>query len=253
METKILDRHPELEIADIACGSGRSWFRRPAISPTGLLRPGCPKTPRMLSVEICICVPSAKSLPDACTAQISTTWLSRCASSMWLVSLDRELVFFVDDKIFPGNPLLGLTSLNQLRKLHIDPSRVPTGDMFEIFDVDTDAIIRKAAELRRDLATEIKELDPARNSAAKQRQLAELHRVTNDLRTIADAVIAAGLALGGKPGRAPDEAYENLRVAVKAAYPETGEPDRKHLDSIIEHGLTPAVPTDYRRWRRCTG
>ena len=40
-----------------------------------------------------------------------------------------------------------------------------------------------------------------------------------------------------------------MRVAVKAAYPETGEPDRKHLDSIIEHGLTPAVPTDYRRWR----
>ena len=55
--------------------------------------------------------------------------------------------------------------------------------MFDIFDVDIDAIIRKAVDLRRELATEIDENDPARNSAAKRRQLAELHRVTADLRT----------------------------------------------------------------------
>jgi len=121
--------------------------------------------------------------------------------------------------------------------------------MFDIFDIDIDAIIRKAADLRRDLASEINELDPARNAAAKHRQLTELHRITNDLRTIADGVIAAALPLGGKPGRALDEAYENLRIAVKAAYADTGEPDRTHLDTIIDHGLTPTVPTDYTRWR----
>ena len=66
--------------------------------------------------------------------------------------------------------------------------------MFDIFDVDIDAIIRKAVDLRERLATEIDEDDPARTSAAKRRQLAQLHDVTADLRKIADGVIAAGLA-----------------------------------------------------------
>lgn len=108
--------------------------------------------------------------------------------------------------------------------------------MFDIFDVDIDAIIHKAADLRRKLASEIDESDPARNSVAKRRQLAQLHAVTADLRKIADGIVAAGLPLGGKPGRALDEAYENLRVAVKAAHPEAGEPDSTMLDAIIEKG-----------------
>src|SRR5205807_345630 len=112
---------------------------------------------------------------------------------------------FVDDKVFLGNSLLGLTDLDQLRKLHIDPMRVPLDRKFDIFDVDIDAIIRKAVDLRERLATEINEDDPARTNAAKHRQLAELQRVTADLRRIADGVIAAGLPLGGKPGKALDE------------------------------------------------
>lgn len=183
-------------------------------------------------------------------ADINDMAVEMCKLSLWLVSLDRDLPFsFVDDKIFLGNSLLGLTRMDQLRKLHIDPRRVSDGDMFDIFNVDIDSIIAKAVDLRRKLATEIDELDPARNSAAKERQLAELHRVTNDLRTIADGVIAAGLRVGGKTGRTLEEAYENLRVAVRAAYPSKGEPDRTHLETILDQGLTPTVPTDYRHWR----
>jgi len=183
-------------------------------------------------------------------ADINDMAVEMCKLSLWLVSLDRELPFsFVDDKIFLGNSLIGLTSLDQVRKLHFDPSRVLASNMFEIFDVDIDAIVSKAVDLRRKLATEIDELDPARNSAAKQRQLAELHRITDDLRTIADGVVAVGLAHGGKLGRALEEAYENLRIAVKAAYPESGIPDQTHLDRIVAQGLTPTVPTDYDRWR----
>ncbi|KAA1251354.1 SAM-dependent DNA methyltransferase [Mycobacterium simiae] len=183
-------------------------------------------------------------------ADINDMAVEMCKLSLWLVSLDRDLPFsFVDDKIFLGNSLLGLTSLDQLRKLHIDPSRVGSGDMFDVFDVDIDAIIRKAVELRRTLASEIEESSPVRNSAAKRRQLAQLHDVTAELRKIADGVIAAGLALGGKPGKAVDEAYENLRLAVKSAHPASGEPDSGMLDSIINTGLKPTVPTDYQRWR----
>jgi hypothetical protein len=170
--------------------------------------------------------------------------------SLWLVSLDRDLPFsFVDDKVFLGNSLLGVTSLDQLRKLHIDPSRAKPFVFSSHYDVDIDAVVRKAIDLRQRLATEIDDNDPARTSAAKRRQVAQLGEVTAELRRFADGVVAAGLPLGGKPGRALDEAYENLRIAVKAAYPEVGEPNRSFLEVLTEVGLTPTVTTDYERWQ----
>ena len=101
-----------------------------------------------------------------------------CKLSLWLVSLDRDLPFsFVDDKVFLGNSLLGLTSLDQLRTLHIDPRDGPNRrDCSTIFDVDIDAIIQQGRRPPARLATEIDENDPARTSAAKRRQLAQLAR-----------------------------------------------------------------------------
>jgi hypothetical protein len=132
----------------------------------------------------------------------------------------------------------------------MDPKRVPSSEMFDIFDVDIDSIIRRAVALRERLATEIDEDDPARSSAAKHRQLRELHEITSALAQIADGVIAAGLALGGKPGRVLDEAYGNLREAVKKAHPgpRGQEAENIWLESIIDRGLTPTVQTDYERW-----
>ncbi|MGB8384944.1 MAG: DNA methyltransferase, partial [Dermatophilaceae bacterium] len=83
---------------------------------------------------------------------------------------------------------------------------------------------------------------------AKARQWKAVREATEDLSKVADGIVAAGLALGGKPGRALDEAYENLRVAVDAAYPRTGDGDATMLEVIIERGLTPTVETDYERW-----
>ncbi|MGA5541291.1 DNA methyltransferase [Mycobacterium sp. NPDC051198] len=182
-------------------------------------------------------------------ADINDMAVEMCKLSLWLVSLDRDLPFsFVDDKIFLGNSLLGITSLDQLRKLHIDPKRVPPGEMFDIFDVDIDAILSKAGDLRRQLASEVIENNPARNSAAKRRQLAQLRDTTAELRKIADAIVAAGLPFGGNPGKLLDEAYENLRIAVVSAHPESGVPDSRMLDTTIDAGLKPTVDTDYQRW-----
>jgi hypothetical protein len=239
-----------LKVADIACGSGaflvsaasyladrvvEAWTAEDAANAhrTDLHR-------RAIREVVANCLYGA---------DINDMAVEMCKLSLWLVSLDRDLPFsFVDDKVFLGNSLLGITSLDQLRKLHIDPTCVPAGEMFDIFDVDIDAIIAKAAGLRRKLASEIDENDPARNSAAKRRQLAQLRNVTADLRKIADGIVAAGLPLGGNSGKALDEAYENLRIAVKAAHSESGSTDSKMLDAIIDTGLTPTVPTDYRRW-----
>jgi hypothetical protein len=240
-----------LKVADIACGSGAFLVSAGRYLADRVVESWMDEDPANAQRRD-LHLRAIREVVANCLygADINDMAVEMCKLSLWLVSLDRDLPFsFVDDKIFLGNSLLGLTTLAQLRKLHFDPSQVPPGEMFEIFDVDIDAIIAKAVDLRRKLATEIDELDPARNSAAKLRQLAELRRVTNDLRTIADSIVAAGLPLGGKSGGALNDAYANLRIAVKAAYPESGDPDRRHLDSIIDHGLTPTVQTDYVRWR----
>lgn len=186
-------------------------------------------------------------------ADINDMAIEMCKLSLWLVSLDRDLPFsFVDDKVFVGNSLLGLTDIRQLRAMHIDPAKANRQQgMLDIFEVDSDSIIKRAIELRESLASPVESDDsPARSAAAKRRQLVQLQAVTADLRRLADGVVATGLALGGKPGRALDTAYEDLREAARKAYPGArGEADSTWLDSKIDHGLTPTVETDYLRWQ----
>ncbi|MGV9764917.1 Eco57I restriction-modification methylase domain-containing protein [Micromonospora tulbaghiae] len=181
-------------------------------------------------------------------ADINAMAIEMCKLSLWLVSLDRDLPFsFVDDKILHGNSLLGLTNLRQLRTLHIE---APTHQQARLTAQDVDATIRRAVGIRRDLASEVREHDPMRSATAKRRQLNQTRKITADLRTAADGVIAAGLRLGGKTGKALDEAYENLAEAVTAAMPADGTAaSPESLDLILEEGLTPTVTTDYERWQ----
>lgn len=240
-----------LKVADIACGSGAFLVSAASYLADRVVEAWTAEDPhnahrgdlhrRAIREVVANCIYGA---------DINDMAVEMCKLSLWLVSLDRDLPFsFVDDKIFVGNSLLGLTSIDQLRRLHVDPTRVPTNDMFDIFDVDIDAILTKAADLRRKLATEINENNPARNSTAKHRQLEQLRSLTATLREIADGIVAAGLPLGGKPGKALDEAYENLRIAIKSAHPDSGQPDFAMLHAIIDRGLIPTVDTDYARWQ----
>ena len=164
-------------------------------------------------------------------ADINDMAVEMCKLSLWLVSLDRDLPFsFVDDKVFHGNSLLGLTDLRQLKALHIDPTRTQQRRLGE---QDIDDVIHQAVEIRRRLANEVSENDPQRSASAKYRQLARFRELTAQTRAIADGVIAAGLWLGGKPGRQLDEAYQNLRQAVADAYPTDGKaPDPAFLERI---------------------
>lgn len=209
----------DLKVADIACGSGaflvaaaryladrvvEAWMGEGlAVDHTDDLR--------MLAI---------RKVVASCLygADINEMAVEMCKLSLWLVSLDRNLPFsFVDDKIFVGNSLLGITSLDQLRHVHIDPSRVDPSTP-ALFDPDIEPIIQKAADVRRRLTSEIDNDDPARSGKAKSRQLERCKEATEPLRRIADGIIAAGLPLGGKPGRKLDAAYGDLRVAVTQAY-----------------------------------
>jgi len=243
-----------LKVADIACGSGAFLVAAARYLADRLVETWVAENPAWTGRKdlhtLAIREVVAKCLYGA---DINGMAIEMCKLSLWLVSLDRDLPFsFVDDKIFLGNSLLGLTDIRQLRALHIDPSKANHQQMFEMFDIDIDAIISHAVGLRASLASPVAaDDDPMRSSAAKKRQLAQLHDVTSDLRKLADGVLAAGLSLGGKPGRALDAAYEDLREAARRAYPRSPErtADSGRLDTIIERGLTPAVETDYARWQ----
>ena len=178
-----------------------------------------------------------------------------CKLSLWLVSLDPKLPFsFVDDKILHGNSLLGLTDVRQLKRQHIDPDAANTQQ--SLFEIDVDGVLRQAARLRRQLASEVNNADPQRSVNTKRRQWHRFQEVTAELTEIADAVVATGLKLGGKPGRALNVAYENLGIALGEAYPTDGshEPSRTMLDDDPEGGPHPHGPRrTTTAGSRCTG
>jgi hypothetical protein len=247
----------DLKVADIACGSGaflvaaarylaarlvEAW----AATGTGIGTPKQQETDALRKV-VAQCLYGADINPMA---------IEMCKLSLWLVSLDPKQPFsFVDDKMLVGNSLLGITDLAQLEALHIDPTRVPPEEaLFDVTSagyastVDVRGTVAKAVRIRHTLASEVDDNDPQRSAKAKKVQLERLRRTTDELRDIADGVIAAGLGLGGKPGKALDEAYDNLRLAVNDAYPSHGDQNRARLEAIQDVGLTPTVQTDYERW-----
>ncbi|CAI9402720.1 DNA methyltransferase [Aestuariimicrobium sp. T2.26MG-19.2B] len=248
---KSSDELLSLKVADIACGSGAFLVAAARYLAERIVEAWSFEDPRNAARKD-LYTRAIRQVVAHCLygADINEMAVEMCKLSLWLVSLDRDLPFsFVDDKVFLGNSLLGVTELEQLRRLHIDPKAKTEMAGYYAYDVDIDSIIDRAKTLRRILLTEIDENDPARTSASKRRQLAEFRKVTSDLRQIADGVVAAGLTLGGKPGKQLNEAYDNLRLAVRAAHPDKGEADPACLARLIHGGLAPTVVTDYERWQ----
>ena len=255
------DRILDLHVADIACGSGaflvaaarflarelvEAWTREGALQqgtrPADLER-------QALRQVVARCLYGV---------DINEMAVEMCKLSLWLVSLDEDKPFsFVDDKVFVGNSLLGITDLRQLKAQHIDPAAATTQRLFELDragtytqDLDVDTILREVVGRRRKLASEIDESDPARSTATKQRLQ---HKNDEDLKLltrVADAIVAVGLnpTIGAKPGQRLNEAYRDLAVALGRAFPTEGTGDDSSLKAILKRGLTPTVPTDYERW-----
>ncbi len=248
----------DLKVADIACGSGAFLVAAARFLSARLVEAwraegsalGTPHDQEVRAIREVV----AQCLYGA---DINAMAVEMCKLSLWLVSLDRDLPFsFVDDKLLHGNSLLGLTSLAQLEALHITPSSQPSQGRFDfsgdalVERLDIGQRIQRVIRLRHRLASEIDESDPQRTAHAKRRQKAESDELTEELCRVADGIIAAGLPLGGKPGKALDAAYTALRLAVGNALPaDPPQADWTPLDSLTATGLTPSVTTDYARWR----
>lgn len=246
--TAILD----LKVADIAAGSGaflvaaarflanrvtEAWTEEKMLSEAELTNPRLAEE-RAVREVVARCIYGADINPMA---------VEMCKLSLWLVSLDRTKPFsFVDDKILCGNSLLGVTSLEQLRHLHIDPDK--KRKFLQPF-VDVGAVLAEASRLRRELASPVDEDDPQRSTAGKLRLLRRAEEVTAQLRLIADGIIAAGLAVGGHPGGQLEDAYKSLEWALAEAFPSNGSvASRSSIEAIVKAGLSPTVDVDFARW-----
>ena len=256
--TDILDLH----VADIACGSGaflvaaarflarelvEAWTREGTLGQYADEPGGAQRHALRQVVARCLY-----------GADINEMAVEMCKLSLWLVSLDKDKPFsFVDDKVFVGNSLLGLTDLRQLRVQHIDPAAAAERRLFELDRtgayaraLDVDAVVNRVVRRRRELASEVDDTDPARSTTTKQRLQRENEEDLEVLTRVADAVVAAGLdpAVGAKPGKRLNEAYGDLAVTLGRAFPADGAGDDSMLGAVLERGLTPTVDTDYEHW-----
>jgi hypothetical protein len=247
--TAILD----LKVADIAAGSGaflvaaarflaarvvEAWIEERIVDPAKVLD-------RAELENLAIREVVARCLYGA---DINPMAVEMCKLSLWLVSLDPTKPFsFVDDKVFCGNSLLGVTTLDQLKHVHIAPD---TKRKYLQPYVDVDAVLKEGTRFRNALASPVDEDDPQRSTTGKLRLLEQSAVVTAQLRLMADGIIAAGLPHGGKPGPKLEDAYKALEWALSEAFPADGSAgDRTKLEAILKEGLTPTVETDYDRWQ----
>lgn len=136
--------------------------------------------------------------------------------SLWLVTMDRERPFgFLDDRLVTGDSLLGLTSLEQLEALHLDPA---TGRQLRHGMLDYGAgwreMLATAADTRRRItATPVVTV---RDVEHKTRLLAQARDATAPLVAVADALTGAGLHAATRSARQRDGVFVELEAGVWA-------------------------------------
>jgi hypothetical protein len=144
--------------------------------------------------------------------------------SLWLTTMARERPFtFLDHAIQVGDTLLGITDLEQLRWLHVDPSARKGVGGFETLALDQR--IKEAT----DLARRLHELSvvTVRDAAEKQRLHDELRATLADLAIIADTVIGAALSTSGKRGLTVEDRLGAQLLRVRTALDrDSSDPER---------------------------
>ncbi|MFB7055957.1 Eco57I restriction-modification methylase domain-containing protein [Streptomyces vinaceus] len=146
--------------------------------------------------------------------------------SLWLVSMDRDRPFtFLDDRLVAGDSLLGITSVEQLEAMHLDPVRGRRihGDGID-FTGGVRRVIAEVAEERRKLAgipgTGLEELEQ------KRAMLASVREKTRQASVFADLVVGAALA---GAGRAEKDQDQLSFAAVTAAHAVSDAGDDEEL------------------------
>ena len=115
--------------------------------------------------------------------------------SLWLITLARDRPFsFVDHAVRAGDSLVGVSSLAQVRALHIDPSRGPAlKAKLRSEAVPIGEAVDRALELRRELESFV--VRAIGDATRKARLYSEASDALEGARLLADLVVGSSFAL----------------------------------------------------------
>ncbi|MFJ3965120.1 Eco57I restriction-modification methylase domain-containing protein [Streptomyces sp. NPDC090036] len=137
--------------------------------------------------------------------------------SLWLVSMDRDRPFtFLDDRLVAGDSLLGITSVEQLEAMHLDPVRGRRLHENTFLMGGVRELIAEVAEERRKLAgipgTGLEELEQ------KRAMLASVRQKTRQASVFADLVVGSALAGAGRSEKDQDQLSVAAVTAAHAVF-----------------------------------
>ncbi|WP_405417728.1 Eco57I restriction-modification methylase domain-containing protein [Streptomyces microflavus] len=147
-------------------------------------------------------------------ADINPMAVEMAKLSLWLVSMDPTRPFtFLDDRLVAGDSLLGVTSLEQLKAVHLDLAK---GDLLGA-DADTESLVAEVIAERHAI-TEIKG-DGIKALGQKREHLRAVREKTARLSLVGDLIAGAALATCAS-GRVPwyeEEGGERVRDLFPSA------------------------------------
>jgi hypothetical protein len=139
--------------------------------------------------------------------------------SLWLTTMSKDRPFtFLDHSIRAGDALLGVTSLDQIRWMHLDPAsgKKLHNSLFDYTSV-VQPLVDNALQRRRQLA-DIRVIT-VRDAEEKARLTEEADRDMELLRAAGDLVVAATLVTANQPKSDTDSkllsAAENISGAIE--------------------------------------
>ncbi|WP_051392744.1 Eco57I restriction-modification methylase domain-containing protein [Glycomyces arizonensis] len=128
-------------------------------------------------------------------ADINPAAVEMAKLSLWLVSMDKERPFtFLDDRLVCGDSLLGITSVEQLEYMHLDPAegrKLHEGTILD-YTAHVRELVAEAAETRKAIG-EIGDKS-ATDQEMKRELLERARELTDEAGRYADLLVGAGLA-----------------------------------------------------------
>jgi hypothetical protein len=138
-------------------------------------------------------------------ADINPAAVEMAKLSLWLVSMDKDRPFtFLDDRLVCGDSLLGITNVEQLEYMHLDPvegRKLHEGTILD-YTAHVRDIVAEAAEARKAIA-EIGDKSAA-DQEMKRELLERAQGLTAEVCRYADLLVGAGLAGSVKSGGSKD-------------------------------------------------
>jgi hypothetical protein len=149
--------------------------------------------------------------------------------SLWLVSMDPVRPFtFLDDRLTSGDSLLGITSLEQLEYMHLDPKRgrdLHEGVIYDWTSGVRDLVADVAADRRKLTDIGASGSDPLSVLSTKRALLQKSGQRISQIKLLADVLIGASLASARRGVLGLDVASLESAQLVSAEKRQSGEVD----------------------------